>query len=186
VEQELVSGFKQQSVPYIDRRLEDEWDVLAMAQHHGLATRLLDWTSNPLAALWFAVRDEPATEDWAPEDGVVCFFAPTESDFGDRTVSPYTTRSTKFFRPSHLNARIVAQQGWFSVHAYQPKHGRFSRLERLHAFKSRLKYIRVPAARFPDLRAELDRLAINHATMFPGLDGLSRHLNSSFSLMSDE
>src|SRR5687768_7525184 len=46
----IGSGF----LPQLD---EDDWDLLARAQHYGMATRLLDWTSNPLCGIWFACRD---------------------------------------------------------------------------------------------------------------------------------
>ena len=52
-------------------------DPLAFAQHNGMATRLLDWTLNPLAALWFAVRKAPAKDNEDKLlDGVVWIFCP--------------------------------------------------------------------------------------------------------------
>jgi len=42
--------------------LVDEWEWLVWAQHYGMKTRLLDWTSNPLTALWFACSNVYKTE----------------------------------------------------------------------------------------------------------------------------
>lgn len=64
---------------------KDEFECLAYAQHYGLATRLLDWTSNPLTALFFAVEADPRHEDEEAADGAI--FAYTSTDHIDRALS---------------------------------------------------------------------------------------------------
>jgi hypothetical protein len=99
---------------------------------------------------------------------------------------PFQVPSTMFFRPSDLNARIVAQSGWFSVHRFNPKTGRFSTLDRVVRYRKRVRKLLIPEKSFASLRSELDRVGINESTLFPGLDGLSRHLTWQQSLLSDE
>jgi len=181
----MISELKLQLRQFKDISNVSDWDILSLAQHHGMATRLLDWTSNPLAALWFAVERSPDKAKGKPVDGVVWLFVPEQEDFVDPTKEgPFNINRTKVFRPSHITERITAQSGWFTVHKYL--NNRFVPLNNNKRHKVKLMKLIVPQESFYILRDELNRCNVNAATIYPGLDGICRHVEWLYSYLDDE
>jgi len=173
-EQHLLHEFKLRSAPYLDAAVRDDWDWLAIAQHYGMATRLLDWTANPLAALWFAVKNGPHDSD----DGVVWMFPYEDDDVAEQDAeSPFEGMRTKIFQPKHLTRTIVAQSGWFTVHKYMTEEQDFVPFERNKLYKRECEKCRIRSGNFFKLKSQLDRIGINDSTMFPNLGGLCDYLN---------
>lgn len=175
-EKRIFADFKKKAIPYIERNLPaDDWEWLTLAQHHGLPTRLLDWTRNPLAALWFTVKKSPKTYK---SYGIVWIFKPSDNDFIDfaKDKSPFDIKRTKVFEPSHIARRITAQSACFTAHKYLDDKSKFIPIDKNVKYKTKLIKIIIPGKQFNGFKEQLDRCGINDATLFADLDSLCRYV----------
>ncbi|MEI8045306.1 MAG: FRG domain-containing protein, partial [Verrucomicrobiota bacterium] len=70
-EREVLGVFTNHLLTYVHHLPRNDWESLAIAQHHGLPTRFMDWTTNPLVALYFAARETEADENDRPLNSAV-------------------------------------------------------------------------------------------------------------------
>ncbi len=172
------------------------WDWLALGQHRGLPTRLLDWTYSPLVALHFAT-DNPA--DFGADGVVWCvnfveankrlparlrrildkegsdtFTVEMLAEF--ETLREFDALSRDpfviFLEPPAVDQRILNQLALFSVMSSpEAELG-----EWLRRHPDLCRRVEVPANLKWEIRDKLDQANVNERVLFPGLDGLSRWL----------
>lgn len=182
-ERSILEEFERLAAPHLAARgITTKWDLLALAQHQGLPTRLLDWSTNPLVALWFAV-EKPALEG---SSAAVWAFPASEKDIVDQAKLPDDLDRTMIFRPRHHDSRIAAQAGWFTVHKYSESARRYSKFERLRRQHVYLTKFIIPSKGLPEIRDQLARCGVSRSTLFPDLAGLCAHLTWKYEKLSDE
>lgn len=176
----VLEEFKRTSLGLTDLTPESDWDFLALAQHHGLPTRLLDWTYGALATVWFAVENEGKDHQGKPQNAVVWLLKTQNVDFinigSQQDISPLDNRKTRIYRPRAVTRRIVAQGGLFTVHMFQKAKKNFLPLEENSRYTDRLVKFSIEARSCEKLKTELSGCGVNRASLFPDLDGLCSHL----------
>lgn len=176
-EDALRYEFERQSRPLLSVVPRNKLEWLALAQHHGLPTRLLDWTENPLVALFFAVN-EKMTQDEIKQDGLSAVWAGAFPP-GGREIDLHDFVNGVIYYPPHVSPRITAQRGCFTLHNLPDENGRFELIEERSNFEDaefRLRKFLIPADQREQIRRRLHEIGVDDFTVMPDLDGLSKRL----------
>jgi hypothetical protein len=154
---------------YTESIVRDDYIIIAAAQHHGLKTRLLDWSLNLLTALYFAVEDKR----YYNKDGAFyAFQLPANYKFNDfpKSSCPLTVTGSDYYflyTPS-VSPRIKAQQAVFQL--FTDPFTPFIKGYNLLKF-------RVPAKRKENIKRQLYESGVHAESLFPDLDGICKTIN---------
>lgn len=163
-ENAIFNDFLRHVPAHLNIDISNLWNVMSLAQHHGLPTRLLDWTTNPLVAIFFACYGDSS------EDSVVWIVYGFDNEVEEVPSNPFSIEKIIVINPLVISQRIQAQSAEFTAHP----DGK-SITEYLTSNDHIIK-IRIPNSERFKLLSQLDLIGVNYKTLFPDLDGLSEYL----------
>lgn len=180
-ESQMMGDFESLLTPCLQVGANNLWDVLVVAQHHGLPTRLLDWSHDPLVALWFAIC-ESEHADFKP---VIWLLNPEPKHFIEKpyTERPFTGNQTKLFETNFLIPRVRAQKGCFSLFKPECEASKdFTPLELNQNLKDRIFSFNIDISCCDNLIYELNLRGINQSNLFPEIDFIVKKIKEKYQI----
>ncbi len=202
-EKQAHDTFKNQVVANIQFQPKNSWEVLALAQHHGVPTRFLDWSRNPLVALYFAVRnpehDNEISAVYVLTEETVEYESLLRDDKSNKRVLMEKSRKRKKSISEIETQQIRALSDSFEISPFEitkdvvfdPPHVS----PRIRAQDGVLLACHNPVQEIPDtsyvevriaqgkrqaIRHELEVYGVFDKQLFPDLDGLAKWLKFKY------
>ena len=194
LEEHILRNYIRYSRPYLGTDPVNDWEHLVSAQHHGVPTRLLDWTYSPLIAAFFATRTLSSGAerdravwrlDWKSLHqkfefpGLSLLIKDLDELFGkDGHFTPWKLMRRGAQRdfacllePPSLDQRIVAQAAVFTL--CSDKTRPFDQFLDEHGLEDALTKYVIPAEEVGRMRDQLDLVGVDERRLFPDLDGVA-------------
>jgi hypothetical protein len=161
-EQRLFRAFKDRALSLVKGDRLDDWQWLAYAQHVGVPTRLLDWTTSPMVAAFFAICEEGNTDRL-----LYCVkYSTYIYEVDALNISPFDNRILGRFSPPMLFDRLKWQRGLFTIHPDPTK----------IFYRNDMRVIRIPANMVESFRKKLFKYGIDYWHIYPDFEGLGKQL----------
>jgi hypothetical protein len=149
---------------------DNDWECLAISQHYGLATRLLDWSCNPLVATYFAVNEYPECDG-----AIYCFLPDLFIDCESLSIRAQLAQVAVYL-PRVIDQRVSRQSGVFTVHNDAISEIDVKELDHPLSGTNLVRIVIPQQLKLPILEM-LDDYGVHGHGIFPDLDGLSRYIN---------
>lgn len=210
LESNLIRNFQKYSpINTLVDNYNNIWNWIALGQHYGLQTRLLDWTFSPYVALHFSTEDLSKFDKdgaiWMVDFAAIIKYYPKNlqdklvndrifsltsnelnTEIGDNINKIYkysldNINTMIFFEPPSIDNRIINQYGLFSF-MLDPNSDKLKWLEdKENVFKK----IIIPQKLKWEIRDKLDQANVSERVIYPGLDGISKWLKRWYSEKDD-
>ncbi|MFN3649094.1 MAG: FRG domain-containing protein [Armatimonadota bacterium] len=202
LEEHLLRNFIRYSRPHLSVAPVNDWEVLIVAQHHGLPTRLLDWTHSPLVAAHFATVNEGRPSDrviWRLDWGAMhdyyglpplaLMVHELDAVLEKRGITSLWQLVTDQARleepliallePPALDGRITSQASTFTFPTDRTR--AIDELLAEAGLSRCLTRIQIPYSAVERVRDQLDLCGVDERRLFPDLDGVAAEMRRYYS-----